>query len=135
LGAVSLLHYTVTRTSFTERPHGLLLSKGGTIRHWLAAESTESVELWHSVFNHASKAAVQVRHNGQETNKTTTTLNVYMMFKENEGSDNKNAIGDTHCIYLSCLYVTTTTTQKKEEDKHFLNHHENVCLCLFFCLV
>lgn len=60
LGAVSLLHYTVTRTSFTERPHGLLLSKGGTIRHWLAAESTESVELWHSVFNHASKAAVQV---------------------------------------------------------------------------
>ncbi len=57
------------------------------------------------------------------------------MFKENEGSDNKNAIGDTHCIYLSCLYVTTTTTQKKEEDKHFLNHHENVCLCLFFCLV
>ncbi|XP_045031399.1 uncharacterized protein LOC116925408 isoform X4 [Daphnia magna] len=59
LGAVSLLHYTVTRTSFAERPHGLLLSKGGTIRHWLAAESTESVELWHSVFNHASKAAVQ----------------------------------------------------------------------------
>ncbi|XP_046634957.1 uncharacterized protein LOC124314010 isoform X4 [Daphnia pulicaria] len=59
LGAVSLLHYTVTRTSFTERPHGLLLSKGGTIRHWLAAESTESLELWHSVFNHASKAAVQ----------------------------------------------------------------------------
>ena len=57
------------------------------------------------------------------------------MFKENEGTDNKNAIGDTHCIYLSCLYVTTTTTQKKEEDKHFLNHHENVCLCLFFCLV
>lgn len=60
MGAVSLLHYTVTRTSFAERPHGLLLSKGGTIRHWLAAESTESVELWHSVFNHASKAAVQV---------------------------------------------------------------------------
>ncbi len=60
LGAVSLLHYTVTRSAFTDRPHGLLLSKGGTIRHWLAAESTDSVEQWQSVFNYASKAAIQV---------------------------------------------------------------------------
>lgn len=41
-----------------------------------------------------------------------------MMFKENEGSDNKNAIGDTHCIF-KLLICYDDDTQKKEEDKHF----------------
>lgn len=62
LGAISLTHYSVARTSFTDRPHGLLLSKGGSIHHWLAAESSESVELWQSVLNHAARSAVQVSH-------------------------------------------------------------------------
>lgn len=60
LGAVSLLHHTVTRSSFTDRPYGLLLSKGGTIRHWLSAENAQSVDLWLSVFHQASKSAIQV---------------------------------------------------------------------------
>ena len=56
---MSLLNYTVTRSGFTDRPHGLLLSKGGTIRHWLAAESAELVQQWQSAFNYAAQAAVQ----------------------------------------------------------------------------
>jgi len=59
LGAISLTHYSVARTCFTDRPHGLVLSKGGSIRHWLAAESSESVELWQSVLNHASRSTIQ----------------------------------------------------------------------------
>ena len=62
LGAVSLLHHTVTRSSFTDRPYGLLLSKGGTIRHWLSAENAQSVDLWLSVFHQASKSAIQVTY-------------------------------------------------------------------------
>ena len=63
LGAVSLLHYSVARTSFTDRPFGLILTKGGTVRHCLAAENSESVDLWLSVLNHAAKSATQVRTN------------------------------------------------------------------------
>ena len=60
LGAVSLLHYTVTRTGLADRAHGLLLSKGGTIRHWLAAETSDSADDWQSVFEQASRVPVQV---------------------------------------------------------------------------
>lgn len=60
LGAVSLLHYTVTRTALADRAHGLILSKGGTIRHWLAAETSDSADDWQSVFEQASRVPIQV---------------------------------------------------------------------------
>ena len=58
---MSLLHYAVTRSSFQDRTHGLVLSKGGSVRHWLAAETEELVEVWQNAMNQASRSATQVK--------------------------------------------------------------------------
>lgn len=60
MGAVSLVHYCVTRSPLTDRPHGLALTKGGTVRHWLAAETSEAADRWQTVLNDTARSAIKV---------------------------------------------------------------------------
>ena len=47
---ISMNDVHVLDSSHSEVVRKSSASNGGTIQHWLAAESTESVELWHLVF-------------------------------------------------------------------------------------
>ena len=75
LGAVSLIHYTASRAvPADERACGLALMKGGLVRHWLAAESDDSADLWQSHLNHASRSAVQVSKQSFDNVTVTVVL-------------------------------------------------------------